>query len=46
MKTFVEITFRKEDGPYEIIAKKTLEPGFDEKELAESIVKLIKDRVK
>lgn len=46
MKTFVEITFRKEDDPYEVIAKKTLEPGFDETELAASIVRLIKERVK
>lgn len=46
MKTFVEITFRKEDDPYGIIAKKTLEPGFDEKELADDIVRLIKERVR
>ncbi|MCQ2280829.1 MAG: hypothetical protein MJZ49_08540 [Bacteroidales bacterium] len=46
MKTLVEITFRKEDDPYEVIAKKTLEPGFDETELAASIVRLIKERVK
>ena len=46
MKTFVEITFRKEDDPYEIIAKKTLEPGFNEKKLADDIVRLIKERVR
>lgn len=46
MKTFVEIKFSKENDPYGIIAKKTLEQGFDETELAASIVRLIKERVK
>lgn len=42
----VEIIFRKENDPYEIKAKKELQPGFDENELAESLVRLIKERVK
>ena len=44
--TTVKITFIKDNDPYEITAKKQLEPDFDEKELADQIVKLIKERVK
>lgn len=46
MATKVEIIFRKDGDPYEIKAKKRLEPGFDENELANQIVRLIKERVK
>lgn len=44
--TTVIITFIKDGDPYEITAKKRLEPGFEENELASSSVRLIKERVK